>query len=121
MSKYLILILINLPLVIAGVLSTISAYKTKQVSRRRMRWSLLFWVFIFIGLMLIEPIYDILVRSNLTDSSPLSIFDIILLTMILFTLFLLKRSNEASMRLGHRMARLQENLAISEEERTTKR
>jgi hypothetical protein len=98
-----------------GVLSAISAYKTRQISRRRMQLNVLFWLCVFVGLMLIEPLYNALIRANLTDSGPLSIFDIVLLTFILLILFLIKKVNESNMRLKRRMSILQENLAIQEE------
>ena len=36
MSKYVLLVLINIPLLIVGVVSALTHYKTKRISKRRM-------------------------------------------------------------------------------------
>ncbi len=117
MSKYVLLILINLPLLAIGIIDAVSSYKTGRMSRRRCIVQLLFWISIGVGLMLLEPIYNTLIQYNLTNSAPLSLFDIVLLTLLLFCLFLIKKSNETITRLNRKISRLHESIVISEEQR----
>lgn len=116
-SKYAILVYINLPLIISGIIGAITTYKTRRVTRRHALWRVAFWIAIGVVLSLVGPAYDWLVQHKLTDSPPLSIFDIILLTLILFSFVMLKRSNERVAHLNKRLSRLHENLVIAEEQR----
>ena len=118
MSKYVILVLINLPLLTIGILEALSAYKTKRTSRRRCVVSVIFWVSLGAMFVLVEPFYNTLVRFNLTNSTPMSIFDMVLLTATLFCLFLIKKSNENISRLNRKIARLHESIVIGEERKS---
>jgi hypothetical protein len=117
MNKYLLLLLINTPLLAIGILEALSGYKTNRISRRRCIVQVLFWLSVAVVLVLMEPIYNTLIRFNLTNSTPLSIFDIVLLTLLLFCLFLIKKSNESITRLNRKISRLHESLVISEAQR----
>lgn len=117
MSKYVLLILINLPLLVIGIIDAVSSYKTGRMSRRRCIVQVIGWLSIGVGLMLLEPLYNTLIRYNLTNSAPLSLFDIVLLTLLLFCLFLIKKSNETITRLNRKLSRLHESIVISEEQR----
>ena len=117
MSKYILLLLINVPLLTVGILEAVSGYKTKRMSRRRAVVQVIFWLSVGTGLVLLEPVYNALIRFNLTNSTPLSIFDIVLLTLLLFCLFLIKKSNDTISRLNRKISRLHESIVISEEQR----
>jgi|SRR5688572_21486510 hypothetical protein len=113
MSKYVLLVLINLPLLIVGVVSALTHYNTKRISRRRMIVEVAFWASIGIALVFAEPLYNALIENNLTDSQPMSLFDIALLTIVIFCLLLIKSSNERITQLHKKISRMHENLAIS--------
>ena len=113
MSKYVLLVLINIPLLIVGVVSALTHYKTKRISKRRMVVEVAFWVSIGVALFFAQPLYNALVEHNLTDSQPMSLFDIALLTIIIFCLLLIKSSNERITQLHKKISRMHENLAIS--------
>ena len=72
-----------------------------------------FWVSISVALFFAQPLYNALVEHNLTDSQPMSLFDIALLTIIIFCLLLIKSSNERITQLHKKISRMHENLAIS--------
>lgn len=84
MSRYMILIILNAPLVVVGLLNSVAAYKLKRSSRRRFIFRLLFWVLILAALVLVEPAYNFLFSNNLTQTEPLSLFDVIQITGIVF-------------------------------------
>lgn len=117
MSKFVLLILINLPLLLVGVISAITDYKaSRSISKRKCVALVILWISIGIGLVFTEQIYNALIRSNLTDSPPMSLFDIALLTTIVFCLLLIVKLNEKFTLLNQKFSRLHERLAIVEAE-----
>lgn len=117
MSRYVLLVLINLPLLFIGVISAITHYKTGRISKKRCTAEVLLWVCVGIGLVAIEPIYNTLLRHNLTNSTPMSLLDIVLLTLLLLCFFLIKETNDKISHLSRKFSRMHESLAIAEAER----
>jgi hypothetical protein len=117
MNKYILLIIINAPLIMLGVISAVTDYKTSRISRNRCTLQVLSWLIIGLSLVMVQPVYDILIRSNLTESPPLSVFDIVLLSGVLFCLLLIKRTNEKVDVLSKKVSRMHENIVIAEEQR----
>jgi hypothetical protein len=116
-SKYALLVLVNLPLIIIGIVSAVTGYKTSRISKKRCVVEVVFWLLVGVVLSLVEPLYNALVKHNLTDSQPMSIFDMVLLTLILFCFLLIKNANERASQLAKKVSRLHENLVIAEEQR----
>jgi len=116
-NKYALLVLINLPLLMIGIVSAITSYKTRRTSKRRAVLEVVFWLLVGGALLLVEPLYNTLVSHNLTNSEPMSIFDMVLLTLILFCLLLIKQANERTAALAKKLSRMHENLVIAEEQR----
>lgn len=116
-NKYALLVLINLPLLLIGVISAITNYKTGRISKQRCVIQVAFWLSVAVGLVFVEPLYNALVSRHLTESAPLSIFDVLLLTAVLFCLFLIKQANEKMALLSKKIARIHESLVISQAER----
>ena len=114
MSKYLLLVLINAPIVLIGVVRAITRYKTKpaRISRSKCITEVVFWLAIGVGLSFVEPLYNTLLRHNLTDSPPMSLFDVALLTLFVFALLLIVETNEEITALKKTVSRLHEKLAI---------
>lgn len=122
MSKYAILILINLPLIAVGVVSAITDYKaSRAISKRKCVALVLFWLSVGVGLILVEPLYNTLVRNNLTDSPPLSLFDVGLLTIVVFSLFFSMKMNEKISLLNQKLSRIHERLAMLDAEKRGRR
>ena len=114
MSKYLLLILINAPIVLLGIVRAITRYKTKpaRISKNKAVYEVLFWLSIGVALSFAQPIYNALVRYNLTDSTPMSLFDVAVLTLFVFALLLIVETNEELTSLKKTVSRLHEKLAI---------
>jgi hypothetical protein len=126
MSKYLLLVLINAPIVLVGVLRAITRYKTKpsRISRSKCIAEVIFWLAIGVGLSFVEPIYNTLLSHNLTDSPPMSLFDVVLLTLFVFCMLLIVETNEELTAMRRTVTRLHEKLVIVEaleNEKTTKK
>ena len=117
MSKYLLLVLINAPVMLIGIVRAITRYKTKpaRISKNKAVAEVLFWLAIGIGLSFVEPFYNELIRHNLTDSPPMSLFDVALLTLFVFSLLLIVETNEELTALKKTVTRIHEKLAIVDE------
>jgi len=112
MSKYLIIILLNMPVILIGILWSTVSYKTKKMSKKRFATEVVVWLLIGTSLMLIEPIYNSLIRNGLTDSPPLSLVDVIILTVLVLCLFLIERLQEKITLLNKKFSLLHEEMVI---------
>lgn len=91
MSRYLILILLNAPLILVAILNAIVSYNLKHLSLRRLVYKVTFWVVVLAGLLSAEPIYNYLYSNNLTRTEPLSLFDVFQITGVILVFFLVNR------------------------------
>ena len=91
MSRYLILLLLNLPFISISILSAITQYKLGRASKRRAIVQILLWVVILIGLASAESIYTWLFSNNYTETESLSLFDVLQITAIVFLLYFVNR------------------------------
>lgn len=112
MSRYLILLLLNLPFILLGFTNTLVSFKTGHSSRRRFLVQTLFWVIIFAGLAMAEPLYLYLFNRGLTDTESLSLFDVIQITGIVFVFYIANRSRNKLEVLEKRVQDLHQELSI---------
>ena len=92
MNKYLLLIILNVPIILTGLVRSWVAFRLRQTTRERASVRLLLWLFALISVVFVEPIYIYLTQNNLTDSDPLSIFDVAQITGIVLTFFIALRA-----------------------------
>lgn len=92
MSRYLLLLLLNLPFILLAILSAITRYKLKHLTTKRMIIQVLLWSLVLIGLALSEPIYSWLYTNKMTQTEPLSLFDVIQITAIVITFYIATHS-----------------------------
>lgn len=112
MSRYIILVILNLPLVGAAILNTVVAYKLHRTTIRRFWIRISLWLFITLGLVFAEPVYNFLFSNKLTQTEPLSLFDVIQITGITFTLLIANRALSKVDTLEHRVQDLHQELSI---------
>lgn len=112
MSRYLILIILNAPLLIAAGVNTIVGYKLGRMTKKRMLVGVSFWLILLLGLCLLQPIYQFLFSNKLTETEPLSLFDVVQITGIIFTLFIANRAYGKVDRLERRVNDLHQELSI---------
>lgn len=112
MSRYLLLIILNMPFIIAGILSATVNYKLKRISTRTLILRVTLWTVVFIGLILAEPIYNYLFSNGLTQTEPLSLFDVIQITALVFVLYVSTRTRAKLDRLEKRVQDLCQELSI---------
>jgi hypothetical protein len=112
MSKYLILAIFNLPFVIFGIVSALARYKESSMGRLSLLIRLVFWFTIGAGIIFAQQIYDYLIRNDLTNSQPLSLADVVLVTGVSFCFFLTIRLYTRLDHTERRLSDLQEELSI---------
>lgn len=112
MSRYAILVILNTPLIIAGILNAMVAYKLGRISKRRLIFRVILWTSIFLGLLFAESIYTFLFSNHLTQTEPLSLFDVIQITGILFAFFIANQAYIKADLLERRTQDLHQELSI---------
>ena len=75
----------------AAIINAIVSYNLKHLSLRRLIIKLGFWITVFICLIFTESIYSFLYNEGLTQTEPLSLFDVIQITGIILVFFLVNR------------------------------
>jgi hypothetical protein len=112
MNKYAILIILNAPLAIYGLLNVVLAYKLKRLRPSQAFIRMLFWSFLLLGICFAKPITDFLHREDLTNSPPLSIFDVFLTTGVMISLILVARAHGRLAEIDNRFTQLHEKISI---------
>lgn len=112
MSRYLILLLLNLPFITLAILGAVTKYKLKHTTKKRFIAQILLWLVILAGLISAEPIYNWLFQNQLTQTEPLSLFDVIQITAIIVIFYLSNRSRTKIEKLEERIQDLHQELSI---------
>lgn len=112
MDKYVLLFILNVPLVFFGILKSVMVYRTKDVGRITFILRLMFWVLLLLVLIFAHGIYDYLNRHGLTDSTPLSLPDVVLATGVMICLSLCVRLYSKVDAMDKRLSDLHEKLSI---------
>lgn len=86
--RYIILVLLNLPIILLALVNIITQHKLKHVSAQRFRHQIILWLAILIVLVGSFPFYNYLVGHPPLDSSELSVFDIIQTTTIIYLFYI---------------------------------
>lgn len=111
-SRYLLLLLLNLPFIIAAVISQITLYKLGKSSKKRLYVQLVIWLVILIGLISAEGFYEWLHSNGLTQTESLSLFDVVQITAIVMLLYVTNRSRQKIESLETRLNDLHQELSI---------
>lgn len=112
MSRYLILLLLNLPFILLSILSAVTRFKLNRLSKKRLFIQVIFWLLILVGLASAEFIYNWLFQHNLTQTEPLSLFDVIQITAIVIVFYVANRSHVKVESLEKRVQDLHQELSI---------
>lgn len=112
MSRYLLLLLLNIPFIALSMLSALTRYKLHKSTARRLVAQIIIWLTVFIGLASAESIYIWLFQHNLTQTEPLSLFDVIQITAIVIVFYIANRSHTKVEALEKRVQDLHQELSI---------
>lgn len=112
MSRYLLLFLLNFPFILTAILSALTQYKLGKSSKRRFIAQTILWLVILIGLLIAQPLYEWLYSNELTQTEPLSLFDVIQITAIVVTFYIANRTRAQLESTERRLQDLHQELSI---------
>ena len=120
--RYLILVLLNLPIILAALVNIVTQYKLKKVSAGRFRHQLILWIVIMVVLIGSFPLYNMTNGKPAFDSEELSLFDIVQTTGLIFLFYV---ANSQRMRVDQNEKRMRElhqelSIRLSEESKHVK-
>lgn len=87
--RYILLILLNVPIILLALINFITKYKMKKITKERFKIQMFLWFIILVVLIGSFPIYNYLSGRQPLDSHELSLFDIIQTTVIILLLYFL--------------------------------
>lgn len=112
MSRYLLLFLLNLPFILAGILSAITHYKLGRSTKSRLATQISIWLLLLVGLAIAEPLYEWLFARGLTQTESLSLFDVVQITAIVVILYIANRTRLKLEVVERRLNDLHQELSI---------
>jgi len=112
MSRYILLFILNLPFVLAGILSIVTKYKIGRATSKKLIAQLLMWFSLLIGLLMAEPLYNWLFSNGLTNTDSLSLFDVIQITAIVVLFYITNRMRFRLENVERRLQDLHQELSI---------
>lgn len=86
--RYIVLVLLNLPVILLGLVNILTQYKTKHVSVARFHRQTLMWFAILLVLVGSFPFYNYMKGNSVLDSNGLSAFDIVEITAIVHLIYI---------------------------------
>lgn len=110
--RYLILLLLNIPIILAALLSIVTQYKLKKASKQRFRHQIILWSILLIVLVCSFPAYNLLSGRPILDSHELSLFDIVQTTAIIVMIYVLNRHRQTIEANEKRIQDLHKELSI---------
>ena len=110
--RYLILVLLNVPIILAALINIITQYKLRKVSVTRFRHQLIIWMVIMVVLIGSFPLYNISIGHTPLDSSELSLFDILQTTAIILLFYIANNQRQRIDQNERRLRDLHQELSI---------
>jgi hypothetical protein len=87
--RYLILVLLNLPVILLALVNILTQYKLKKISVNRLRHQIILWVVILVVVISSFPAYNYFSGNQLFDSKELSLFDIAQTTALIYMIYVI--------------------------------
>ena len=92
--RFVILALLNLPIILLALVNILTQYKMRRVSKARFRHQILLWSALLVVLLGSFPSYNYLTGQPLLDSSELSAFDIVQTTALILLIYIVNRQRQ---------------------------
>lgn len=110
--RYILLIILNLPIILLAITNTITKYKLKIITKGRFRSQMLLWAIILTVVIGAFPVYNTFQGNSALDSSELSLFDIAEITVIVALIYALASLRAQVDRNSKRLKDLHQELSI---------
>lgn len=92
--RYILLVLLNLPVVLLALVNLVTKYKTKKITRNKFNQQILLWAVITLVIVSSFPVYNLLVGRHPFESSSLSLFDIVETTVLIFLIYVVNNMRQ---------------------------
>ena len=92
--RYITLVLLNVPIILAALINIITQFKLRRVSATRFKHQLIIWLIIMVVLVGSFPLYNISINHPPLDSSELSVFDILQPTAIILLFYIINNQRQ---------------------------
>jgi hypothetical protein len=110
--RYLLLLLLNLPVILLALVNIITQYKLRHIARRRFWRQVFLWAGILAVLTGSFPIYNLLVGRPPLDSAELSSFDIIQTTAVIALIYVANHQRQKIEKTERMLRDLHQELSI---------
>lgn len=110
--RYLILVLLNLPLILLALINIVTQYKLHKVTTARFRRQIISWLAILAVLLASFPLYNHLSHKPIFDASELSLFDIVQTTALVFLFYVINYQRQHIERTERTVRDLHQELSI---------
>lgn len=113
-NKYNVLIYLTAPVIILFFFRIIDNYKRRRISFKSMAILLLFWLILTTGLIFNKYLFDFIRSSKLSDSTPLSLYDVVQISLIIFLIYIAFRHSFKIEELKNKITKLNQEIALRE-------
>lgn len=110
--RYVVLLLLNVPIISVALLNLFTRYKLKKITVRRFKIQMMLWVILMVILVLAFPLYNYYTDQPILDSDELSLFDIIQTTAIIFLFYTINNMRQKNEWNEKRIRDLHQELSI---------
>lgn len=110
--RYFILLLLNIPIILLALLSIITKYKTKKITKQRFYAQTIFWIITLTLLIVSFPLYNYIAGNDAFESTKLTMFDIIQTTAIVYLIYAVTRTQQKLDTTNTRLQDLHQELSI---------
>lgn len=110
--RYLILVLLNVPIISIALLNLVTRYKLRRISGRRFRIQMALWAILLLVLICSFPLYNYLTGKAILDAQELSLFDIVQTTAIIFLIYVVNTMRQRADWNERRIRDLHQELSI---------
>ena len=110
--RYLVLVLLNFPIVMSALVNIITQYKLGKVSNSRFKHQIIIWITILVVLVSSFPLFNIATGRSPLDSHELSLFDIVQTTAIVFLFYAFNSQRQRFDQAERRVRNLHQELSI---------
>ena len=110
--RYVILILLILPIILLALVNIVTQYKLNKITKRRFRWQLAMWLFILVVLVFSFPTFNYINGNPILYSGSLSLFDIVQTTIIVAFIYILNKQRQKIENIEKTLRDLHQELSI---------
>lgn len=110
--RYIVLVLLNIPIILLALVNILTQYKMHRVSKTRFRHQIILWAVILVVLICSFPLYNYLVGRPPLDSHELSFFDIAQTTVLIFLFYAVNRQRQQIEQTNHILRSLHQEISI---------